>query len=48
MSMMTGNSTATNKLAGAALILGVIFLVVGSLFTPGSFFIDPIDQTDFA
>ena len=26
----------------------MIFLVVGSLFTPGNFLIDPVDQTDFA
>lgn len=37
----------TNKLAGKALILGVILLLVGILFTPGGAIIGTVDQTDF-
>lgn len=38
----------TNKLAGKALILGVILLLVGILITPGGAIIGSVDQTDFA
>ncbi len=42
-SMMT-----TNRLAGKALILGVILLLVGILFTPGGPIVGSVDQTNFS
>ena len=47
MSTKTGNLLMTNKLAGKALILGVILLLAGILFMPGGPILDSVDQTDF-
>ena len=47
MNDSTGSLLMTNKLAGKALILGVILLLVGILFTPGGAIIGTVDQTDF-
>ena len=47
MSMTSGSLIMTNKLAGKALILGVLLLLAGILFTPGGPIVDSVDQTDF-
>lgn len=37
----------TTKLAGIALVVGIVLSVSSSLFFPGNTFINPVDQTDF-
>ena len=47
MSTTSGSLAMTNRLAGKALIVGVVLLLAGILFTPGGPIIDSVDQTDF-
>lgn len=47
MSTMTNSLVMTNKLAGKALILGVLLLLAGILFNPGGPIVGSVDQTDF-
>lgn len=44
---MMSSLLMTNKMAGKALIVGVILLLAGILFMPGGPILDSVDQTDF-
>ncbi|MXY00665.1 MAG: hypothetical protein F4Y67_07580 [Chloroflexi bacterium] len=45
--MNSGITSAENRLAGIALMVGAVLMIVAGLFYPGVALIEPVDQTNF-
>ncbi len=43
----TASNATLSKSAGLGIMVGIVLLLIGSVFYPGGLLIDPVDQTDF-